>query len=751
MENTPRERSTDKRGKRQNAIFFALIAIYISALAGMIYIATVYDQYLGTASTVQRWLDNNATAYSIDLYGNLITIRELGGFYYRARADKTLPLQNIIDQSAMFRAKLNSFEPGTPAGHVVSQLPASVAAFKLANQFVSLIEEWAKSTHDRAASREIEELEDQSYMAMSKLSLEAQDQEFLASDEMKRTILSSRSLAKIASVVAGVLYLFGAIALARVFFGNRAWMDAETARVKYLEGERQRIESRVAERTEMLNTSLTVRHLMIANASHELRTPVNRLRLLVDIAALQGNGFNSIGPDLVETASYMTQLVENILLLDPDRPLDQQPGTIENFDLGKEIRATARLVPKFSSELVIDVDSFAGLIVRGDLFNTRRILIILLSNAFKFTTNGQVSVIVSVDFNSEEQAVLCKINVRDTGIGIPALMQSEIFEWFVTSGPHGGAQGSGLGLPIASSLARNLGGSLRLVRSRENEGSEFECILTFSLTLETEAIVGEEPVERHLALPRKRQRVLLAEDDPITANAVMLIVRLLHHDVIHVATFFELREMLTDKVSGLFDFALIDYRLPGGNGLDIIKHCRVNALAKGTKFALVTADVTKELLADARDWCDAIITKPTTASHIRQLLGDGIPNGDTESDSVLSDIFDAAPLTLLHNYGASSEELNDLCKQFYGIFEDALAELNSISSASDAQIGEVIHRTQSGCATVGAIALVDELCKLGGSTATKESYSLQYSRVRETFGTTKNSINEFLNRLPHHV
>jgi signal transduction histidine kinase/CheY-like chemotaxis protein len=527
--------------------------------------------------------------------------------------------------------------------------------------------------------------------------------------------------------------------------------------------DRERLEQRVAERTESLNAaleaqsvSLRARSLMIANASHELRTPVNALRLLLDLAVMQGGDFNTFRWRVSAITSHMTQLVENLLLLDPDRPGDKHHGVIEDFDLGEELRATARLVHGSSAELCVDVNSCAGVWVNGDLLSLRCILINLLSNAFKFTVEGKVSLIAVAEVNDEEKTVQCKITVKDTGSGIPEQMQGQIFEAFVTAGAQSGMTGVGLGLAIAQQRARILGATLRLIWSRENEGSEFECLVPFDLALtpSTEGRINEEYEENLAALPEKRQKVLLAEDYPSTAESVLAVIRLLQHEVFHVGTYSALESALTFPMQ-TFDVAIIDNRLPGGSGLDIIKHCRANGLAKSTKLILMTADVTDEVLVAARQVCDDVITKPTSAYRFRQLLGTGQqdPLGDPQIDHRKSDDtkhIDPRQLIALRRSGVAQERLENMFRIFVDEANKLLKKieimyLGDVGLAA-AEFRDVIHRAVGGCDMMGAVNLAGEFRVLQGFQNSGDA-SKQCGRIAEIFAATQIEIKTLLESL----
>lgn len=523
----------------------------------------------------------------------------------------------------------------------------------------------------------------------------------------------------------------------------------EKEKNEVLAQERALLEERVAERTQKIATALESNRALVANASHELRTPVNSLRLLLDSATMSSAETREVLPKVNTIAAHMSQLVENLLLLDANRQGPVQGGVIQDFDLADEIRATCKMLGPMRqgslAEFSYNVDECAGLAVHGDLMTLRRIIINLLSNAFKFTANGSVMLHASATQDPATNKIVCKMRVKDTGVGILPEMQEGIFDPFVTSGVHRGHTGTGLGLAISRQLAHFLGGHLVLLQSVPQQGSEFEFSSSFSPAIGV--IDSEKSLDSgSVVIPlRRRLRVLLAEDDLITAEAVQLIIHLLLHDVVHVATFDALKKQLTEST---FDIALIDQRLPGGNGLDVIHYCKQNRIASGTRMVLMTADATLEVIESAKLVCNEVITKPTTAHRLRQLLGEGVPLTDLENRTLV----DLAPLTFLRRSGATNDKLIRMCNLFYEKVDEAFEKINSLPTFPSVEIvngsslEDIVHRIRSACVTIGAVAL-DLGFKEILACETRDETEIQVARLKTVFTATKDAISNLLSEL----
>jgi signal transduction histidine kinase/DNA-binding response OmpR family regulator len=271
-------------------------------------------------------------------------------------------------------------------------------------------------------------------------------------------------------------------------------------KAQLLENEKKQVEAKnleiemarraLEEKAEQLALTSKYKSEFLANMSHELRTPLNSLLILSKLLAdnAQGNlndkqvefakTINSAGSDLLN-------LINDILDLSK-----VESGTVsievgempmQNLKLHME-RTFRQLAADKSLEFNVDFDEKLPEMIRTDEKRLQQIVLNLLSNAFKFTSKGSVTLSVSCASKgwSASHPVLrnarkaIAIAVTDTGIGIPQEKQKLIFEAFqqadgTTSRKYGG---TGLGLSISREIARLIGGELQ-VRSTPGEGSTF--------------------------------------------------------------------------------------------------------------------------------------------------------------------------------------------------------------------------------------------------------------------------------------
>ena len=259
-------------------------------------------------------------------------------------------------------------------------------------------------------------------------------------------------------------------------------------------GMNEQLESRVKLRTAELaetNTKLEValrqaeaagraKDTFVANMSHELRQPLHIIIGFTEALkeeAVDANNAELI-PDLnkiLTAAKHLLDLINDILDL-AKISAGRMELTVATFDLTLMVRdvqtLVAPLADKHANQFVVDVPNALGVMI-ADERRVRQILINLLSNAFKFTTNGTVTLQVRrVQMNSHE---MIEFAVADTGKGMTADQVSRLFQRFYQADPSTTREqgGTGLGLAITQSFNDVMGGDPIHVSSVPDQGSHF--------------------------------------------------------------------------------------------------------------------------------------------------------------------------------------------------------------------------------------------------------------------------------------
>jgi signal transduction histidine kinase len=209
----------------------------------------------------------------------------------------------------------------------------------------------------------------------------------------------------------------------------------------------------------------------MADASHELRTPVSVIRSAADVTLSQPDRSTAEYLDsmsvIAEQAKRLTRLVNDLFLL-ARADVKGQPLATTRFYLDDVLADCVRAVEVLGAtkDVHFDVSAEEDIEVEADEDLLRRMLMNLLENAVKHTAQGTH---VQVEMTRENNQV--RISVRDRGPGVPAKDRERIFERFVRLEP-GNPAGAGLGLPIARWIAEAHGGTLTLAES-SSPGSLF--------------------------------------------------------------------------------------------------------------------------------------------------------------------------------------------------------------------------------------------------------------------------------------
>ena len=266
------------------------------------------------------------------------------------------------------------------------------------------------------------------------------------------------------------------------------------------------------EKAEDLSRASQYKSEFLANMSHELRTPLNSLLILA--RGLADNDDNHLSADEVESAEVihsagtsLLRLINDILDLSKiesgkmDLSIESVPLSEISIALSRTFRSVSR---EKQVALVIDQDPALPATFDTDQGKLEQILNNLLSNAFKFTAQGEVRLSIRAVTGQRIAFV-----VSDTGIGIPPDKFEKVFQAFeqVDGSTRRQYGGTGLGLSIARSLAQLLGGDITL-SSTAGQGS------SFTVTLPLKSTVVDQP-ERALPSPQRRDPV------PVVSPAVV--------------------------------------------------------------------------------------------------------------------------------------------------------------------------------------------------------------------------------------
>ncbi|HEX6267819.1 MAG TPA: ATP-binding protein, partial [Burkholderiales bacterium] len=409
-------------------------------------------------------------------------------------------------------------------------------------------------------------------------------------------------------------------------------LSEQMHQVEFKNREIEQARAALEEKAEQLSLSSRYKSEFLANMSHELRTPLNSLLILARLLADNAGG-NLTAKQIEFAKTIHSSGAELLALINDILDLAKiESGTVtlnieeERFaDLTDYVERTfGQVAADKGLEFDVGVSPELPAAMSTDAKRLQQIITNLLSNAFKFTSKGAVSLHVeragsgwSLGHPGLDRAgTVVAFSVMDTGIGIPASKQRLIFEAFqqadgTTSREYGG---TGLGLSISRELARLLGGEIR-VASTPGQGSTF----TLYLPLEHAPAGGAEgrrfepdelpatelpvtSVEAEEVAPQASneladKRVLVVDDD--IRNVFALTSALEQHGmkVLHAESGKEAIELL--KQASDIDLVLMDVMMPGLDGFDTM---RIVRQLDGYKTLPIVA-VTAKAMAGDRERC----------------------------------------------------------------------------------------------------------------------------------------------------
>ncbi len=327
-------------------------------------------------------------------------------------------------------------------------------------------------------------------------------------------------------------------------------------------------EENIRREKERAEASEKVKHLFLANMSHEIRTPMNAIlgfaRLLQD---------STLNAEQKEYISAILQSGDNLLVILNDildvSKIEANKLALEQvpFNLRELINAALAMIQpkadaKYLSLKYVQHEETPE-ILNGDALRLTQILLNLLSNAVKFTESGAVELAVLVKERSDQEVTI-RFTVSDTGIGVPAELQTRIFESFeqAAGGTARRFGGTGLGLSIVRNLVELQGGKV-WVESEPGKGSVFSVILTFSTMVPQQENV---PVVSSFDQPvRPGTRILVTEDNRVNQ---LLVARVLQKQGFEIDLANNGLEALEKLGTDRYDLVIMDLQMPEMDGYE---------------------------------------------------------------------------------------------------------------------------------------------------------------------------------------
>ena len=364
----------------------------------------------------------------------------------------------------------------------------------------------------------------------------------------------------------------------------------------------------------------------LANISHEIRTPMNlilgtgqllestplnaRQQNLVEVLRRNGDTLLTLINDVLDLSKLEAQ--ELRIKSRPFNLLDMLTTTLANFEPHTESKG-------LSLRLAL-ADSLPTNVI-GDSFRLQQVLRNLLSNAVKFTDSGCITIgaeLLSLEDGSQsERTAWVKLYVRDTGIGIAAADQADLFEPFIQSDSSSTRQygGTGLGLTISRRIIELMGGEVGM-ESALGEGATFWLTVAFPVIDEPPLAIADTPSSTALPLAaRSIARLLIVEDNEDNLQLMMMLLEDFPHLDLETAN--DGAEALEKAAAQDYDLILMDCQMPLVDGYEATQRLRASARNQTVPVVALTAnamqgDREKCLAAGMSDY----LTKPIVIDEL---------------------------------------------------------------------------------------------------------------------------------------
>ncbi|QDK36633.1 response regulator [Bdellovibrio sp. NC01] len=380
------------------------------------------------------------------------------------------------------------------------------------------------------------------------------------------------------------------------------------------------LEKNIGQRMQAENAN-QVKTLFLANMSHEIRTPLGIILGLTEI--IKDNNLSEEERlkyiHIIEsTGKNLTGIINDILDITKVESghLQFQGSDVHIDDVISEISTMMGIKADLQgNRFEVKKETPVPEVIFTDKSRLQQILINLINNAIKFTHNGTIQVC----YGLKDKQIY--IDVKDTGIGIPAESKKDLFQTFsqIDSSSTRRYEGTGLGLVLSKKIAQSLGGEVVLLESYVNKGS------VFRVTIATDIPDVEKPAKKPAVAQNKPdlmqlqgRKVLIVDDS--SDNQLLIQLYLKKKGVI--SEFADNGEMAVNKaLNSNYDVVLMDMQMPVMDGYTATKRLREHGFTKPI-IALTAHAMSEDRNRCIEAGCNDYLTKPIDSGVLYMTLLD---------------------------------------------------------------------------------------------------------------------------------